>query len=258
MAMYDNANTVEKSFDINYISEHLIQAQWAEFIELKKAITSLAARNKQPISILDIGIGDGRVVKQLCSVKEIWDCIASYEGIENALPCLSLTKKLIEDLHIHDKVSVRLLEAVNLYTLTAKYDMIITTWFTPGNFYPEDFPFDAWQGSGQQLDLSRNEKFQQVFADAFSLLHPGGEIILGSCYMDNDNNRKKQEAFYTKMGMTVITSAADSFTATKEGFWSQRFTREQIFNYLSFADPLKIVITALDTYDFAMQVRIAK
>jgi hypothetical protein len=38
MAMYDNENTVEKSFDLTYISEHLIQAQWAEFIELKKVI----------------------------------------------------------------------------------------------------------------------------------------------------------------------------------------------------------------------------
>ena len=36
MAMYDNENTIEKSFDLNYISEHLLQAQWAEFVELKK------------------------------------------------------------------------------------------------------------------------------------------------------------------------------------------------------------------------------
>ena len=36
MAMYDNENTVEKSFDPDYISEYLIQAQWAEFVELKK------------------------------------------------------------------------------------------------------------------------------------------------------------------------------------------------------------------------------
>ena len=41
MAMYDNENTVEKSFDLNYLSEHLLQAQWAEFVELKKVITRL-------------------------------------------------------------------------------------------------------------------------------------------------------------------------------------------------------------------------
>ncbi len=36
--MYDNAHTVEASFNLDYISEYLIQAQWAEFIELKKVI----------------------------------------------------------------------------------------------------------------------------------------------------------------------------------------------------------------------------
>jgi hypothetical protein len=58
------------------------------------------------------------------------------------------------------------------------------------------------------------------------------------------------------MGMTVITDKTDSFTATKEGFWSQRFSREKIFHYLSFAEPSKINFTPLDTYDYAMQVRI--
>ena len=68
MAMYDNTNTVEKSFDLSYISEHLIQAQWAEFIELKKVITELAIKKNTPISILDIGIGNARIPKHLCGV----------------------------------------------------------------------------------------------------------------------------------------------------------------------------------------------
>ena len=39
--MYDNENTVKASFDLNYVSEYLIQAQWAEFIELKKVAMKL-------------------------------------------------------------------------------------------------------------------------------------------------------------------------------------------------------------------------
>jgi hypothetical protein len=60
------------------------------------------------------------------------------------------------------------------------------------------------------------------------------------------------------MGMTVITDEKDSFTATKEQFWSQRFTRQKLFNYLDFISPDKFTFTDLDTYEYAMQVRIRK
>ncbi len=36
MEMYNNENTVQKSFDIDFLPEELLQAQWAEFIKLKK------------------------------------------------------------------------------------------------------------------------------------------------------------------------------------------------------------------------------
>ena len=36
--MYDNQNTVQKSFDPDFLTEELLQAQWAEFIELKKIL----------------------------------------------------------------------------------------------------------------------------------------------------------------------------------------------------------------------------
>ncbi|MBC7689699.1 MAG: hypothetical protein H7211_16145, partial [Aquabacterium sp.] len=52
--------------------------------------------------------------------------------------------------------------------------------------------------------------------------------------------------------------AEDSFTATKEGFWSQRFSPQKLLSYLSFASPKNISFTPLDTYDYAMQVRVKK
>jgi hypothetical protein len=60
------------------------------------------------------------------------------------------------------------------------------------------------------------------------------------------------------MGLTIITDKNGSFTATKEGFWSQRFTKDKMLRYLSFVDPANISFTPLDTYDYAMQVRIRK
>lgn len=258
MAMYDNENTVQKSFDLNYISEYLIQAQWAEFIELKKAITELYNQKGNPISILDIGIGNARIPKHLCGVKEIWDMVASYDGTDNAQACVDISTKNIAELQIQDKVTTFFFEATNLHNWEKKYDMIITTWFTAGNFYPDNFSFETYSNIVEKVDLTANEKFTTIFINAYNLLNPGGEVVIGACYIDNEGTRLKQEESYRKMGMTIITSPDDSFTATKEGFWSQRFTKEKLFNYLPFVDRTKIVFTELDTYNYAMQVRLRK
>ncbi len=41
MQMYDDKKHVEDTFDQTKLSEYLLQAQWAEFIELKKVISAL-------------------------------------------------------------------------------------------------------------------------------------------------------------------------------------------------------------------------
>lgn len=258
MAMYDNENTVKASFDLNYISEYLIQAQWAEFIELKKAISEISDRIKRPATILDIGIGNARIPKHLCGIKEIWEKIAHYDGTDNAITCVEISNNEIQKLNIGNKASARYFDAVSLDKCEKKYDIVLTTWFTAGNFYPDNFSFDNYGKTAKKLNLAANEKFTAIFGNAYNLLHPGGEIIIGACYHDNDSTRIKQEEAYNKMGMTVITGKEDSFTATQEKFWSQRFTKEKIFNYLNFIPPEKFTFIDLDTYDYAMQVRIRK
>jgi SAM-dependent methyltransferase len=258
MVMYDNDQIVQKSFDVTFLSEYLIQAQWAEFVELKKIITEVADQKKALVSILDIGIGNARIPSHLCGIKEIWDRIASYDGADNAQACVELASRAIENLQIQNKVSAYLFDATNLGSWSKRYDLVIATWFTAGNFYPEDFPFDSYQELGTKLDLGKNEKFETIFKNAYSILNHGGEIVIGSCYIDKDSTRQKQEESYIKMGQTIITDKNDSFTATKEGFWSQRFTQDKLLSYLSFVDPAKISFAPLDTYDYAMQVRIRK
>jgi hypothetical protein len=61
-------------------------------------------------------------------------------------------------------------------------------------------------------------KFDIIFSNAYNMLNLNGEILISACYIDNENTRKKQELFYQKLGMTIITDAEDSFTATKERF----------------------------------------
>ena len=256
--MYDREQIVKGSFGAAYISEYLLQAQWAELIELKKVITEVYHRRGAPLTVLDIGIGDARVAKHLSGIEEIWDKVAHWEGIDNAAACVDLSNLVIDSLNLHDKVSVRQYDAVNLAQWDKPYDLIITTWFTAGNFYPAGFPFATYEQEGKRLNLEHNETFHTIFSAAWNLVRTGGEIVLGSCYLDSDTNRRRQEAAYRNMGMTIITGAEDSFTATREGFWSQRFTEEKMRRYCAFAPPEQISFTPLDTYQFAMQVRIQK
>ena len=76
MEMYDNINTVQKSFDVDFLTEPLLQAQWAEFIELKKIIAEIYYLKGDKISILDIGIGNARIPKHLSGIDEIWSMYA--------------------------------------------------------------------------------------------------------------------------------------------------------------------------------------
>ncbi|MEW5997116.1 MAG: class I SAM-dependent methyltransferase [Candidatus Micrarchaeota archaeon] len=191
--MYDNPNTVEKTFDQEFLSEYLRQAQWAEMVELKKAIGEICKRKGGPIAILDIGIGNARIPKHLSGIKEIWDMVGSYDGIDNAQNCVGISQRVVSEMGLGDKVSVRQLDAANLGRTGKKYDLIIITWFTAGNFYPDDFRFEGYGRGTGRYDLSRNPKFERIFRLAHRRLNPGGEIIIGSAYKDNEGTRIKQE-----------------------------------------------------------------
>lgn len=258
MEMYDNKNIFEKSWDKNYLSEELIQAQWSEFVELKKIISELYQKKKIRLSVLDIGIGNARIAKHLSGIPEMWNMVASYDGTDNAEACVLLSRQTAKELKIDDKVTVYHEDAINLDKWNKKYDLIIITWFTAGNFFPTSFNFETYSTSDKTLDLSRNKKFETIFSNLYQLLNTEGEIVIGACYIDNNKTRLKQEDSYRKMGMTIITNEKDSFTATKEKFWSQRFTREKLLDYLSFVEPKKVLVKPLDTYDYAMQIRIKK
>ena len=253
--MYDNPKHLEDTFTESNLSEYLLQAQWAEFIELKKVIRELYQKKKAPLKILDVGIGDARILKHLVGIKEIWKMIDKYDGIDVAQNCVDASNKVIEDLKLKEKVEVKLLDAMELDKLNKKYDLIICTWFTAGNFYPTKFDFKTFKPG---YDMSTNDKFTTIFEKAYDLLNKDGEVIIGSMYIDNEATRKKQEDSYVNFGWEVITDKRDCFTASKDGWWSQRFTKERVYDYLKNIPKDKFSFIPLDTYDYAMMVRIIK
>lgn len=257
---------VHLTLDPNYMTPYLKKAQVSEFKQLLKLINDMCLKTKKKLRILDIGVGDGRILL-LLNKNDIWEKIDLFVGIENSQMEVQRAIKNIQDSKLGHKVKIVYFDALNLEGKKnelpeQKYDLIICTYFTPGNFKPEEIKIETDKNgyivSYLKSSLSPNKNFIQVFKSAYEMLGENGKLLLGSVYIDTDVNRKRQEKFYKKCGMKVITSKNDSFTATKEGFWSERFTKDRIYNYFYWVDKAKIKFIPLDTYSFAQAVIISK
>jgi len=247
-----------RTLDPNYMTPYLIQAQKAEFIELIKIINEIFKSKGSPINVFDISVGYARIPVILAEIEEIWKCIGKYVGIDISDACLKIAEKNIRIHNLSDRVNILKFDARDLSQLLKskqRYDLVICTYFTAGDFVPDSYTFDE----KTYLDDSEiKSAFQRVFKPAFGLVRPLGELVLGSIYIDNATTVARQREFYENCGMTVITRPDDSFAATKEGFWSQRFTEKRIIDYFDWIKPKDIEFVPLDTYDFAAMVVITK
>jgi SAM-dependent methyltransferase len=262
----NNAATMYKSAHImrtiqpQYMTEYLKRAQCAEITEIEKVLRVVSGIKGKPLDILDIGVGDGRLPAILSGLEELWSLIGSYDGIDNSHRVLQKARRIVNQRNIGDVVALRSLDAQDLPALEKTYDLALLTYFTAGNFAPEEFSFETGEDGllSGAWPLHTNDKLTLVLASAYSRLCPGGVLLLGSTYIDNNRTREKQEAFYRNCGMTVVSRPTDTFAATQEGFWSQRFTEQQLRDAMPFAKPGQIDFIPLDTYDFARAVVVAK
>ncbi len=67
--------------------------------------------------------------------------VANYAGTDNAQACDNIATEIIAGLHIQKKVLAQFFEVTNFAARPKKYDLILTAWFTAGNFYMDDFTF---------------------------------------------------------------------------------------------------------------------
>ena len=88
-----------KLFDENYLLEELLKHQWEEFVELKKIITEIYLKKGNFTTVLDIGIGNNRIVKHLSRNPEMWNMIKFYEGADNAETFVNLSRNTDKDLN---------------------------------------------------------------------------------------------------------------------------------------------------------------
>ena len=257
----------ERTLREEFMTPYVKQAQWAEFTELKRIIEESYQQFNRPLKILDIGVGNARIPVILSEV-ETWDKIKLYIGIDNSQKLITLSKKIIKERKLGNKVKIIYFDGTKLQQKAPnkifkhKYDLIICTYFTAGDFKPQEIKIavgkDGLIVKYNQKLLKPNDNFVSVFKGAYNLLNLGGKIILGSVYINNKKTRERQEDFYRKCGMHVISSENDSFVMTKEGFWSQRFTKKIIYDYFSWIKKRNIKIIPLDDYNFAEMVVITK
>lgn len=263
--MYKN-DKVHRTLNENFMTSFLRNAKKAEFKELKNIIEVMYRDKKAPLVVLDIGVGVAHVLTPL-SKERIWANVGKYVGFDNSRSLIRKSREVIRKAKI-DKVKIVYFDAINLGKISPneifrnRYDLILCTYFTPGNFKPDAVTLKTTDKGlivpYPQSCLNPNKQFVRIFKAAYRLLNPGGKLILGSTYIDTDVNRKRQEDFYKKCGMTVITSKNDTFTATREGFWSQRFTKARIYSYFSWVDKRKIEFISLDNRKFAQMVVVSK
>jgi len=263
--MYANKK-VDNTLDPNFMTSFHKIAQIAEFKELIKLISSQFLKTKRQLKILDIGVGDGRIPLAL-SGNGVWEKIDLFVGIENSQMEAQSAIKTIQESKLDHKVKVISFDALNLESKKfglpeQKYDLIICTYFTPGNFKPDEIKIETDKNnkitSYPKESLNPNRNFIKVFKSAYEMLGENGKLFLGSVYIDTDVNRKRQEKFYKKCGMTLITSKEDEFCATKEGFWSEKFTRDKIYKCFYWVNKRNIKFSPLDNYNFAESIIISE
>jgi SAM-dependent methyltransferase len=263
--MYATKKT-RRTLNPKYLTPYHLQTQWAEITKLKEIIGEAYNALKHPLSVLDIGMGDARVPLWLSNVPT-WNKIAKYVGMDISPYYVAESKRIINDSKFRNKVEVIQFDAVELDMHLAefsknRYDLVICTYFTAGDFKPNEIELKTKKDrSIADYDinvLKPNKAFVAVFKGAYDLLQEGGKVVIGSIYWDNDLARRIQEDLYKRCGMTIITSSKDLFTATKEGFWSERFDQHRIYGYLSWVPPRNIELIHLDDYNFAVMVIIRK
>ncbi|OGG56733.1 hypothetical protein A2680_02170 [Candidatus Kaiserbacteria bacterium RIFCSPHIGHO2_01_FULL_55_37] len=264
--MYSGAEEVERTLHDEFLPEALRKSRHRELRVLQERLRALSRKFEAPLRIFDIGIGDGYV--PLRFDKELLQDVEQYVGIDNSPQEVQHCKRNVRQAGLTDKIKTFEFDAIHLedalfrQKLPLPFHAIISTWFTPGNFRPDEIKLE-WDDSGRIVPypkrvLEPNEKFQEVFSDAYDLLASGGELILGSTYIDSPATRIKQEEFYKNCGMHVITSEDDTFTATQEGFWSQRFTEERIYSYLNWVTRGDIELIPINTDGLSRMVVVTK
>jgi len=257
-----NPEYVREIFKEERLPPYYIHSQRSELVHIIQIIGEYAKHKQRPLHILDIGVGDGRVLKELVQLPPIWNAIAEYTGIDISSERIDEFRRLTYELGVDAKVRSLVCNAKDLSAFDGEtFDLVVCTWFTAGNFQPASAP-----APGETLDF--NESFYHVIREAYGKLSEGkSEVILGSVYHHRDEAFRIQKECYESYGWKVLSTKEDRFMVADTGegqWWSERLNLQMIYHYLSGGPELPMIHVDsiecfdLDPYNFAMMVRLRK
>jgi len=209
---YESAS-VQKTLDNQYVPKPILDAR------LRQDTWLVERFQGQPLRIADIGCGDGyhgEIFASAC------DC---YHGFEISSEMAHKTRVRWGNNGLKN-AAIFEGDAGKAVLEPNSYDVAWSLYFTPGNFREELDDIRKYDDAY----LNQNPAFVRVISNFHNALRPNGRILL-TVYKDKPETEEAQRTFYTKTGQTLITPKGSRFVATKENFWSVRWTKESmLFN----------------------------
>jgi SAM-dependent methyltransferase len=133
------------------------------------------------------------------------------------------------------------------------YDVVLCLYFTAGNL--RDPANDLSVYTDDYLD--ENPKFIRVVANFYEATKPGGSMFL-TVYKDVPAAEQAQREFYEATGQHVVTPRGLRFVATKENFWSARWTKRSMLSNLAACAIGEDRVRFVDLNSIAWMVEIGK
>ncbi len=198
----------------------------------------------QELAIADIGCGDGYH-------GEVFGPDARfYHGFEISSEMAQKSRERWQDI---DGARVFEGDARSLLLPTNTYDIAWSLYFTSGNFRQEFEDINLYDDAY----LDKNPAFIAIVNRFYEALKQGGKLFL-TVYKDVPKTEAAQREFYQKTGQTVVTPLGSRFVATKEDFWSVRWTEESMLSNLRACgiEPGQVVFNDLN--DVAWLVEVTK
>ncbi|MBM80704.1 MAG: hypothetical protein CMJ78_08940 [Planctomycetaceae bacterium] len=198
-----------------------------------------------PFKIADIGWGNGYHADLFSAVCEL------YHGFEISPQIAQTARELwmtngIENAEIFDGD----VAAVSLSR--DFYDFVFCLYFTPGNL--RDKSDDLAMYNDEYLD--QNPQFIRILSQFYEAIKPGGSMYL-TIYQDVPEAEAAQYDYYENTGQNVATPPGSRFVATKEGFWSVRFTKDSLLSNLSAfgIDSSAVIFNELNEISWLVEVK---
>ena len=175
----------------------------------------------QRLRMADIGCGNGYHAILFAESSEVYHGFEiSSEMADKARASWRNAGLSHADVFVGDVAEAELLDEF--------YDVVLCLYFTPGNL--RDKSTDLGLYTDAYLD--RNPYFIRVMSRFRDAMRPGGTMYL-TVYRDAPETEGAQRDFYEKTGQHVITPPGSRFVATREGFWSVRWTERSIESNLT-------------------------